>query len=136
MIRKVSIILLFTMMICFSSLYFSGCGAFERVDVSSANSGKTNFFYNDRKVVKTLSEDDLGKIKELFDGKHLYSDEPSCGFTENVSITMDEETFYIACDSCPIIYWKNKDKYFKLSDSEYTELTQILDSYGFVFPCV
>ena len=123
-------------MIGFSSLYFSGCGAFKRVDVSSVNSGKTNFCYNDRNVTKTLSEDDLCNIKELFDGKYLYSDEPSCAFTENVSITLDEETFYIACDSCPIIYWKNKDKYFKLSDSEYTELTQILDSYGFVFPCV
>ncbi len=112
-------------------------GCSSKTDMSFAESGTAVFKYGENNTEKKLSKNDLKKLTELFDGKVLYSDDPSCGFTENVAIVFNEkDCFCIANDTCPIIYWKNKDKYFKLLDKEYSELTYILYEYGFTFPCV
>lgn len=119
----------------------SGCNekpfTFEKVNMTVITDGNTNFYYGDYNISKSISIEHLTQIKNLFNGKYLYSDNPTCGFTENVSITLNNcEKFYFACDSCPIIYWQNKNKYFKLSSEEYAELMDILNTYGFVFPCI
>jgi len=46
------------------------------------------------------------------------------------------ERFCFACDSCPVVYWKNKNKFIKLSEKENEELKGILALYGFEFPCL
>lgn len=108
-----------------------------KVDMNFATKGKAIFRYEEKNIVQTISANDLTKLYVLFEGKRLYSDDLSCGFSENIAIVINEsEQFYFACDSCPIVYWKNKNKFFKLSASEYDELMEILRGYGFVFPCV
>ena len=109
----------------------------KTIDINFAVQGKVIFKYGEKNINQEISADNFSKICNLFNGKRLYSDNPSCGFTKDVSIVINEtETFCIACDSCPIIYWENKNKYFKLSTIEYEELKKILSSYGFEFPCI
>lgn len=107
------------------------------IDLSGVHKGETYFLSDNKQQHSLLSESDKTSIIEIFNKKKLYKDNPSCGFSENVSIKFDDsEIFYIANDSCPVIYWKNKDYYFRLSDDEYTLLVEILNKYGFIFPCV
>ena len=57
--------------------------------------------------VYTLSSDDTKELRGIFAGKRLYRDNPSCGFDENASVKFgDSQTFCIAKDTCPIVYWK------------------------------
>ena len=76
-------------------------------------------------------------LRAILNGKKTYKDNLSCGFSESVSIKFDnEQTFCIAQDTCPIIYWKEKDRYIKLSEDEKTQLYNLLEPYGVSFPCV
>ena len=110
----------------------------NRVDMSFANNAEVRFFYNESRISKELSKEDFDKVCDLFNGKFLLSDSPSCVFSEDVSIRFNDgdQVFCTACDGCPKIYWKNKDKYFDLSDNESSELKSILSGYGVHFPCV
>lgn len=51
----------------------------------------------------------MASVKTIFNGKKLYKDNLSCGFSEAVSIKFDDEhTFCIARDTCQIVYWEEK----------------------------
>ena len=85
--------------------------------------------------MKTQTADFI--LKTLFDGKIMYRDNPSCGFSETVSIIFDQkQTFCIAQDNCPIVYWKEKNRYITLSEDEKNQLRDLLEPYGFCFPCL
>ena len=94
------------------------------------------FRYGDADITKPMSDKDSEIIRELFNGKNLYSDSSSCGFSENVALIIDGDTYCIACDDCGKIYNIEKDKYFNLSDKENEILRSLLCEYGFTFPCV
>ena len=108
-----------------------------KVDMTFAENGVAIFKYENNDICQSISNDDMMAICKLFNGKKMFFDNLSCGFTDNVSILINgSEQFCFACDTCPIVYWKSKNKFFTLSESEYNELIQILSEYGFVFPCV
>ena len=107
------------------------------VDIKDSTGGTVIFNYDGSNINEYLSQDDLNFIIKLFDNKIMYRDDPSCGFTKNTSILLDDsEYFCFARDSCPVIYWANRIKYFKLSNSEYKSLIKMLSEYGVFFPCV
>ena len=107
------------------------------VDIKDSKGGAIIFKYGDNNINESLSQDDLNFIIKLFDDKIMYRDNPSCGFTKSVSVLLDDsEYFCFSCDSCPVVYWENRNKYFRLSDSEYKELVEMLSEYGVFFPCV
>ena len=110
----------------------------NKTDMSFVENGKATFKYDTLDISTPLSKSDLNSIINIFNEKKLYKDNPSCGFTENVAVWFndDTQTFCIACDMCPIIYWENKDRYFRISEDENIMLRDILRGYGFVFPCV
>lgn len=85
-----------------------------------------------------LSEQDLADVVKLLDGRFLYHDTPSCGFSAEVSIRFNNgtETFCIARDMCPILYWKNREMYIKLTEQNAQTLRKILRGYGMQFPCI
>ena len=109
----------------------------EQTDMGFAEKGETVFVYNTTNRRETLSDEDFDRIIGIFEGKKLYRDDPSCGFTADIAVKFNgAENFCIARDTCPIVYVESKDKYFKLSEKEYSELVGILSKYGFSFPCV
>ena len=94
------------------------------------------FKYGDADITQTLSDEDSKTVKDIFKGKNLFSDSPSCGFSKNVALIIDGNTYCIACDTCGTIYYAEKDKYFNLSDKENETVRNLLNEYGFTFPCV
>lgn len=133
--KKLFIIILF--IIAFSII----CGTvYLRADgneVKSIKSAVVHFEYETTDVSQSLTKDETEILKEIFADKKLYKDSPSCGFSENISVELDgSQTFCIACDTCPIIYLKEKDKCFRISENEKDRLYNLLRPYGAFFPCV
>lgn len=109
----------------------------NRVNMDFAKKAETCFVYDDINSKNLLNDKELKELKTIFDGKIMYSDNPSCGFTEDISVKFNNnQTFCIARDNCPIVYWKEKNKYIRLSEKEKTKLYDLLSPYGFFFPCV
>ncbi len=119
------IVVLFTMML-------SSCSCVEITDGEVI----AVFQYGDADISKKLSDQDCESVKEIFHGKRLFRDSPSCGFSENVALIIGGNTYCIARDSCGVIYDVHKGMYFHLSDSENETLRTILGECGFVFPCI
>lgn len=132
--KQIIVILIILVILIASAVWFLLA---RRVDVTFANTGETIFRYGKNNVVMEIKKEDILSMKKIFNGKLLYKDGPSCGFTEDIAIVLDDSmTFCIARDTCPIIYFKEENMYFRITDEEQMELYRILGGYGFVFPCV
>ncbi len=94
------------------------------------------FQYGEMDIRKSLYEEDSEFVRKIFHGKTMVSDDPSCGFSENVALIIDGNTYCIACDGCGTVYHVEEDKYFHLSDKETETLHNLLKEYGFYFPCI
>ena len=94
------------------------------------------FRYGDTDIMQILSDEDSVAVRNIFEGKTMFSDSPSCGFSENMALVVAGNTYCIACDDCGIVYCVKEDKYFHLSDRENEVLRELLGEYGFSFPCV
>jgi len=127
-IVRVSSLLLVLLMI-FS---FSSC---SKVEVAEGEMIAV-FQYGDADITKPLSDEDSEIVRKIFNRKSLFSDSPSCGFSENIALIIDGNTYCIACDYCGKIYNVEEDKYFNLSDEENGTLRNMLCEYGFTFPCI
>lgn len=109
----------------------------HKTNLSTIDNGIAVFKYGEVNISEKLSDEDLNTIQNIFDNKKLYKDDPSCGFSDNIAVVLDgTQVFCIACDECPIIYYKNEGLFFKLSDHENELLRNVLIQYGFHFPCV
>ena len=107
------------------------------VNMSFAKKAEVFFKHESTNIDIVLSEQELSSICDICDGKEMYRDNPSCSFSEDVAIKFnDKQTFCLARDTCPIIYWKEKDKYFNITEEEKEKLYSILEYYGIYFPCV
>lgn len=106
------------------------------VQIQNGTKGIAKFKYEDVNIETELSSEHLKEITNMFNNKELYFDSPSCGFSENVSVKIDNQTFCIANDMCGMIYLREANKYFAVSKSDSILLRDILEQYGFSFPCV
>lgn len=110
---------------------------FERVNIVSNGSCKVIFKCENIDICHELPKEKTMLIKKTFNRKIVYKENHSCGFSENVSVKFkNSQTFCFARDGCPIIFWKEKNKYFKVSEEEILLLHDLLEEYGFYFPCV
>lgn len=109
----------------------------DKVNMDSVKKVEVCFQYGNTNAINQLSDREVASVKTIFNGKKLYKDNLSCGFSEAVSIKFDDEhTFCIARDTCPIVYWEEKNRYIRLTEDEKTQLYNLLEPYGFIFPCV
>ena len=108
----------------------------NRVNMEFAKEVEVCFIYGDTDTLCRLGDEELESLKAVFNGKKMYQDNLSCGFSEAISIKFNKaQTFCIARDTCPIVYWKEEDRYIKLSEEEKIQLYHLLEPYGFFFPC-
>ncbi len=110
---------------------FTACSSV--VNISDGTKATLIYIYDNKNINTELTDEESDTIRQMFDGKDLYSDNPSCGFSENISVRFGNYTYCIANDSCGII--KVGFQYFNISDKEREELEKILKSYGAEFPC-
>lgn len=125
----VSIIVLILILAGLLIIYF----LFPKVNISNEKA-TLNYNYNEKNISVELNQDESELVKRIFNGKRLYRDNPSCGFSKNISIRFGDSIFCVACDNCPIVKFDNK--YFKISEIELQELHNIFKSRGGIFPCV
>jgi len=113
------------------------CFFANKTDMDLAEEAEACFIYGDISRVHRLDNEELELIKDIFDGKSMYKDSPSCGFSTDISIKFNNsQTFCIACDTCPVVYWKEENSYIRLTEKEKLRLYDLLEAYGFSFPCV
>ena len=102
-----------------------------------AKEAEVCFIYGEVVVSENLDDKEVEMLKEIFDNKRMYKDTPSCGFSKDISVRFNQsQTFCVARDTCPIVYWMEEDRYIGLTDEEKLLLYNLLESYGFEFPCV
>ena len=95
------------------------------------------FVYGDIDEIYSLEDSELNTLIDIFDGKKMHMDNPSCGFNEDISIKFNgEQTFCIARDACPIVYWKEANRYIMISEEEKEQLYGLFEAHGFFFPCI
>ena len=131
--KKRTGILIITALLLIIGGYFMLKFLFPKVSIPDTNA-RLNYVYNDKNIIANLSIEESKIIKNMFNGKRLYDDNPSCGFTDNVSISFDSLIFCVACDKCPIIKYNNK--YFKISEKDRTTINEIFERFGGSFPCI
>ena len=125
--------IIFIVVLLLGVIYFR----LDKVNMDFAKKVEVCFQYGDIDAINQLSDKEMESIKTLLNGKKVYKDNLSCGFSEAVSIKFDDEqTFCIARDTCPILYWKEKNRFVRLTEDEKAQLYNLLEPYGFIFPCV
>lgn len=112
----------------FSAFSFAGC--------SQQSVAEITYNYGDKNIKASLSESESNELSDIFSGKTVYSDNPSCGFSENVSVKISGKVYMPACDGCEIIKVGLGFEYFNISDAERDSLDEIFAKYGAIFPCV
>lgn len=107
----------------------------------NSNAGAELYYTHDGLyIVTNLTDEESFAITEILDGKSLIINDPglTCVFDDNIYISFegngDEKIFYIACDGCPFIRYKNKN--LPLSKEEMDIIHDILERYGATFPCI
>ena len=109
----------------------------RKTNMEFAKEAEVCFIYGDVTTSQYLEDKDLETLKEIFDDKRMYKDTPSCGFSEDISVRFNQsQTFCVARDTCPIVYWMEEDRYIRLTEEEKGVLYNLLGTYGFTFPCV
>lgn len=94
------------------------------------------YSYGDIQIWEELYGEDVDTVVKILNGKIEFPDNPSCGFSENISITIGEHTFALACDSCGVVKNCKTGKYISISDAERDVLEKLFTSRGGKFPCV
>ncbi|MDR0813968.1 MAG: hypothetical protein LBO63_08265 [Oscillospiraceae bacterium] len=90
--------------------------------------------YNGLELDVQITEEESRILKKIFNGKIPLLGNPSCGFSEDISVYFEKQVFCIARDKCPII--KYKGKYFSVSEKSRAVIEGIFEKYGGEFPCV
>ena len=113
-------------------IFLGACNNTTNISVDSI--GQLHYNYNNEHISVILTKFENDIVKDIFNKKKLYFDEPSCGFDKSISIEFDDNYYCIACDSCGIV--KLNDKYFNISTAERSKIEEIFKKYGGEFPCV
>lgn len=122
-------------LVCCLSILVALCSCgINKVNISENAEGSVVFKYDNTQIDEALDETESDQIKKILNNRELYYDNPSCGFTENVSIRFNSKVFSIACDKCSII--KHNGKYLSVSDNDIAIIRNIMEKHGAHFPCV
>ncbi len=76
-----------------------------------------------------LDDEEAAKIKEIFDGKKIYKDAPSCSFNDLCGFNIGGEMYAIALDGCGVVKHCPTGKYFYLSEQENEYLHSLFEAY-------
>lgn len=84
-----------------------------------------------------LTEEETAAIIEILDGKvGYYSPMPSCGFNDDIAITIGSVKFAIGCDGCGSVQNCNNLQFIDISNEERAIIDEMFASRGATFPCI
>jgi len=111
-----------------------------RVNSDFATEALLEYHYSNKDIsIVITDEDNMQTLKEILKGiPHM--DYPSCGFSNNVSITMTNGNkrivFCPANDTCPLLRINSSDRYIDITEDDKIRLYGVLEKYGMTFPCI
>jgi len=126
--RLLSFLVIFALL-----LSLCGCGM---VTVSGDGEAVLRFVYGEENIFQVLTPEEAEQVAEIFDQKILLTDSPSCGFDEDISITIDGQVFAVARDNCGIIQHCDSGRYFPVSEEDISFIHDLFEQYGGDFPCI
>ncbi len=105
--------------------------------------GKTGYVtyrYGDISFAEELTAEEVRAVSQALNGKfkqdmYLFG-VPACGFDGDISITVGDTTYLLACDSCGTVAIEGTRYYMDISDTERDILEEIFTSRGGEFPCL
>ena len=120
----------------FMMLAVCGCG---RTDTGSSNNVILTFDNMGENIQVTLTEEEAAQVIDILDGNTYapaFTGVPACGFSEEISLTVGDRIYAIACDTCSTVQDCSKGKYFSIRDGEMAYIHALFENYGGYFPCV
>lgn len=97
-----------------------------------------NYSYNDISIDEKLLDEDAKIVREILNHRILYRDNPSCGFSEEISIKLNsgDRIFCMSLDDCPVFKDVSSGKYFSISEKKYIKFCEVMEKYGVTFPAL
>jgi len=118
---------------------FTLCGC-SKTNIGNYKKVELTFIQDDININVVLIDEEAERIVNILDNNKLQSPflsgVPSCGFTKDVSIKVDSQTFAIACDKCETIQHMNSLRYFNISANDMEYIRSVFEKYGGYFPCI
>ena len=130
--RIVSIFLL----IC---LGISLCACSSEVVLREDQKVTMTFRYEYKNIKRALNEEESAEIIKIFNGKYCFdvaNENPSCGYDDDVALTVGKTTFAIARDGCHTAMNMSTREIILLTEDEYDYILMLYDTYGGFFPCM
>lgn len=93
-----------------------------------------NYEYCGEVIHEKLTSEESEAIISILNGKVQFFDNPSCGFDKKINLSVNNQSFLLACDGCPTI--KHGLRYFNVEEGEIKIIHSIMEKYGATFPCV
>jgi len=113
-----------------------GCG---KTNVSATSEATLNFNNLEENIHVTLTDTEAETVVRILRGNRYdprWAGVPSCGFSEEISLEVNNCAYAIARDDCNYIMDCSAQRYFTISQKEMTEIRALFEKYGGYFPCV
>lgn len=120
------------------SVLLTLCGC-SKTSIPSDAPVTLTFIYSDKNISVTLADDEAATVIDILNGNRYdpsFAGYPSCGFTQNVSLTVGDRVFAIACDTCNCIEDLSKLRFFDIPKEDMDYIHSLFEKYGGYFPCV
>ncbi len=108
--------------------------ACSTVQIQEGQEAGFTYRYGEQDISATLSQEESAEIAQILQGKSCHYEGYSCGFSSDISITLDGQCFYLASDACPVMQNAANGKFIRLTEGERTRIEDIFMKYGVVFP--
>ena len=117
-------------------LSLCGCSATQ---LEAGATVELHFVYGDKEIHATLTSEEATQVIEILDGRayrSIWDGIPSCGFDENICLTVNGHSYAIACDTCRFVQDLGNLRYFSISQEGIDHIHAIFETYGAHFPCI
>jgi hypothetical protein len=111
----------------------------KKIEIPESSEVILIYNYIDIKIYENIyDKNEIIELKALLNG-NVIKDNPSCGFSESISITFAGNKNLVLCpalDGCNLIRIGTTNKYINISQKNRLKLNEYLKKYGFNFPSV
>ena len=100
----------------------------NRVSFDKFSYGESKFCYEDSNQIHEIKKQDLDSLYTILNGKEMFYEELSCGFSENIAICIDGKyTFCFAQDGDSYVYLKEENKLIILASHNREDIEVLCD---------
>ena len=113
--------------------------ACSRANDEYNNNVVLTFISYDKNIKTTLPDEEALEVIRILDKKEydlISAGVPSCGFDKNISLTVGNSTYAIACDTCNSILDCKRFRFFSVGEEDLAYIHSLFEKYGGYFPCI